>query len=448
VATRVHPEPAATELVRRSYTDAQRPMERRRLLTETSIGALFAVAAVGLALVGHAERDWDVGLTIVLTAMFAAAIRLNFDVGAGYTSPVELVFVPMLLLLPTPFVPLLVCAGWLLGNLPDVVTRRLHPDRLLLVPANCWFAIGPSVVLTAAGAQTPDWSDWPWYLLALASQFALDLAATVAREWAGRGIPPRLQARLVGWIQAVDAMLAPIGLLAAFAAQSWTYAVLLLVPAAGLLEFFSRERSGRLQSALALADAARAREQLIARASHDLVTPVAVVGGLLDRLDPELAPARQDEALAAMRREMTKLRHRVREFSDYARLQSDRDLRMEPRQVEVLPVARAVAAAFPASAVAVDGVPPTLRVYVDPERLQQMLMSLVGDAVDRTSASQVVMRAHQQDGTTWISVGTASEARAADVPLGLHLARELARAAGGEIHAGSDELELALPSAG
>jgi signal transduction histidine kinase len=406
---------------------------RRPGMRETLGSALFAAlmlfGAVLLALRAPSARELDLPLALAFTVALAVLARVEFSAGAGYAVATQAVFVPMLLLLPTPFVPLLVCAGWLLGNLPDVLTRRLHPDRLLLVPANCWFAIGPAVILTAAGAQTPDWSDWPWYLLALASQFALDLVATVAREWAGRGIPPRLQARLVGWIQAVDAMLAPLGLLAAFAAQSWHYAVLLLAPAAGLLVFFSRERSGRLQSALALADAARTREQLIARASHDLVTPVAVVGGLLDRFDPEMAPARRDEALAAMRREMTKLRHRVREFSDYARLQSERDLRMQPRQVEVLPVARAVAAAFPASAVAVDGVPPALRVYVDPERLQQMLMSLVGDAVDRTSASQV-------------------EARAADVPLGLHLARELARAAGGEIHAGSDELELALPSAG
>ena len=445
-------EAAATELVRRSYSAALEPMDRRRLVTETSIGALFLLAATALAVAGDATREWDVVPALVLTLLFAGAIRVQFDVGAGYTSPVELVFVPMLLLLPTPAVPLLVCAGWLLGNLPDVVRRRLHPDRLLLVPANCWFAIGPAVVLTAADAQTPDWSDWPWYLLALASQFVLDLVATEVREWAGRGIPPKLQAQLVGWIQAVDAMLAPLGLLAAFASESWEYAFLLLVPAAGLLVFFSRERSGRLQSALALADAAREREELIAQASHHLVTPVAVVGGLVERLDDDLSPARRAEAHAAMRREMAKLRYRVREFADYARLKADRGLVVDPREVDVVAVAREVAAAFPAVAIENGAAP--VRAYVDPARLQQMLMSLVSDAFERSaSGAQILIQARHGPGTTEISVGASGASAGATSGIGLPLARELARACGGDINvtAGPGDavrLTLVLPADG
>ena len=105
-------------------------------------------------------------------------------------------------------------------------------------------------MLTAADAQTPDWADWPWYLLALASQFVLDLVGHRGARVGRPGHPAAAAGpRLVGWIQAVDAMLAPLGLLAAFASESWEYAFLLLVPAAGLLVFFSRERSGAARRA-------------------------------------------------------------------------------------------------------------------------------------------------------------------------------------------------------
>src|SRR5688500_6179533 len=105
------------ELLQRGKPQQAQPLARRDLLVECLVGGAFLVVALAMGLGFEAQRDWDVGQTLLLCALFAIAIRLNFDVGAGYTSPVQLVFVPMLLLVPTPWVPLLVAAGWLLGKL-------------------------------------------------------------------------------------------------------------------------------------------------------------------------------------------------------------------------------------------------------------------------------------------------------------------------------------------
>ena len=47
-------------------------------------------------------------IALAFLVAYAAADRIEFSTGAGYAVPTQLVFVPMLLLLPTPLVPLLV----------------------------------------------------------------------------------------------------------------------------------------------------------------------------------------------------------------------------------------------------------------------------------------------------------------------------------------------------
>jgi signal transduction histidine kinase len=381
----------------------------------------------------------------------------------------------MLLLLPTPWVPLLVAAGVVLGLLPDVIGGRAHPDRLGLALGNSWFAIGPAAVLVLADAQTPDWADWPVYLLALAAQFLVDLIAGELREAIGRGIAPRLQLRLIGWVQAIDALLSPLGLLAAFASLTWDYAFLLLVPPAGLLFFYSQERTRGVEKALALADGARERQELIAGASHELVTPVAVLVGITDRLGrPDLDPARQEEMLAAMRRELSQLRHRVRQFADYTRMKTGRDLRIEPRSTDVAAIGRAVRDAFVTEAAVSVEFPDDLpAALVDPDRLHQMLMSLVVNAVKLSSeGSEVVIAGAQTAGGVEVTVSDrgpgipgralprlfeegrpATDGAPEGAGLGLYLVGELAAAQGAGVRVDSrlgegSRFTLVLPLAG
>ncbi len=228
-------------------------MQRRELRAHAFVDLPFIAAAVLLVLVG---LDEPVGaLDVALFVLAAAAVgRLEFETGTGFMSPLQLVFVPMLFVLPPAIVPLVVVAALALDRLPELIAARLHPQRLLWMLSDAWFAVGPAAVFLVADvhARGLQWGDWPVYLLALAAQFAGDLGSSTAREWLAHGVPPKLQLDTLREVWIVDGLLAPVGLLAAFAAEKQHYAYLLVLPLALLLAIFARERRGRIGTAIEL----------------------------------------------------------------------------------------------------------------------------------------------------------------------------------------------------
>lgn len=456
-------ESSAAKLALEGRARSRRPLPARRAVTDALTGGAFVVAAVALAVSADADRDLQAGPTLALVAMFALGFRARIDVGVTYTAPVQLAFVPMLLLLPTPAVPLLVLLAWFLGRLPDVLGREpIHPDRLLLIPADCWFSLGPACVLIAGDAQTPDWDKWPIYLAALPAQFVLELVVSQLRDWVGERIPARLVLRELGLVWAIDALLSPLGLLAAFASQSFEYAFALLIPPAGLLGLYARERERRLGSALALAEAAQDREGLIAGASHELVTPLGVMVGLTTRLTtgPPLAPERRRELDAVMRREVLALRHVVRQFVDYTRLKTERDLVLRPMPTRLEPIAADVVLALTSSGkvgvMPVEALPAAL---VDPDRAHQMIMSVTAEGLE--GADAVTLELAAGEGVVTATVASprglrtrpfAEGGEGSNAGLGLHVTRELARRQGGDLAAestagGGARYVLTLPQA-
>ena len=71
----------------------------------------FLAGALALALIAEPARGLSPLLAAAFVASLAVAARIEFSVGAGSAMPTQLVFVPMLLLLPTPYVPLLVAVA-------------------------------------------------------------------------------------------------------------------------------------------------------------------------------------------------------------------------------------------------------------------------------------------------------------------------------------------------
>jgi signal transduction histidine kinase len=435
------------ELAREGLARERQPLPRRRALTEVVVAGLFVAASVALALLADADREFELGPAAALVAMFALGIRVQINVGVTYTTPVQLAFVPMLLVLPTPVVPLLVLVAWVLGRLPDL--RRINPDRLLLVPGDCWFAIGPALVLVLGDAQTPEWSDWPVYLAALAAQFVLEAVATEVRDWIGEGVAPRLVLHELWQVWAIDALLSPLGVLAAFATQSFEYAFLLLVAPAGLLGFYASERNRRLEHALALADAARDRETLIAGASHELVTPVGVMLGLTTRLTTgsELTPERRRELDTVLHREVLALRQIVRQFVDYTRIKTQRnpDLDLQPTRLE--PLAADVVLALRGHGrigiVPTEGLPDVL---VDGSRAHQMIMSVTGEALDQVDSAQLEFASDETTVTLTVTTSHPPRERpfaeggeGPNAGLGLYVTRELARLQGGDLEVSGTE---------
>jgi HD-GYP domain-containing protein (c-di-GMP phosphodiesterase class II) len=244
----------------RSYPE---PLRGRELAVEAATAAAFLAIATGMAVLVPAERGLDLPLALALVATYAVLARVRFPIGYGFTIPTQVVLVPMLFLLPLGSVPLFVAAGMVLGGLPDFVRRERHPTRVVAVVADAWHSVGPVAVLAAAGTSTPELGEWPVLLAALAAQMATDNGVATLREWAGLGISPKLQPQLFGWVTLVDVLLSPVGLLAAMAAMVEPYAVLLVLPLAGLLLVFALERGARVRQAIELSRAYRGTTLLL-----------------------------------------------------------------------------------------------------------------------------------------------------------------------------------------
>jgi len=269
---RPHLSHAAERLVVVGNDRRRRPVPSRDALVEVGSLLILLLVAVGLPLLSSAPAPGG-GITIALIASIALVSRVEFQVGAGVTYPLQIVFLPVLFLVDPAWAPAVVAAGLVLGSLRDLA-REPSPRRRLYMAAatagNAWFAVGPALVLTLAGVDSLAWEHWPVYVLALASQFFLDTASGSAREWAILGVQPRLQLRLTGLVFLVDVLLTPIGLMAALVAQDAPFAFLLVLPLAALLRVFARERAARIDQAIELSAAYRGTALLLGEViAHD-----------------------------------------------------------------------------------------------------------------------------------------------------------------------------------
>jgi len=237
-------------------------LKGRELAAHAIVGVPFVVVAGLLAAtaVEGEVRTLDVVLFVLAVAIMG---HLEFETGAGYLEPTQLVLVPMLFVLPPAIVPLVVVAGLALADVPDVVAGRLHPLRLLTVAGGAWFALGPAMIFVLFDVQEPAFADWPVYLLALATQFTGELCISTLLEFLARGVAPKLQLGVLREVWLVDALLSPIGLLAALASTVEHDAYLLIMPLGALLAVFARERRERIGTAIELSSAYRGTALLL-----------------------------------------------------------------------------------------------------------------------------------------------------------------------------------------
>ncbi len=256
-------DPGVQRLLAESRSRQVSEFSRRELSTEAIVAASFLAAATASALLLPSSRGFDPWVALAAVAALALSARVEFHTGAGWTVPTQLVFVPMLFVLPTPDVPALVAAGLLLSKVAEYARGEVRPERALLAFGDSWYSVGPAVIISLAGAEVPQWGDWPVYLAALCSQLGTDAAISVLRARFGLRVPILSQLSELRSVYLVDALLAPIGLLAGFASQEQSFAFLLVLPLAALLAFFARERQARIDSAVALSDAYRGTALLL-----------------------------------------------------------------------------------------------------------------------------------------------------------------------------------------
>ncbi len=302
---------AADDMYVESRARLARPLGAGERLFSAALGGAFLVAAIALALATSSGRSPSLALVAVLVLSFAALANVEFEIGAGSAIPTQLILVPMLFLLPLGWVPLAVAAGYWVSLNADVVRGRRHRERVVVLLCSCWYVFGPVLVLLVWGEGPPRWSHWPVYVAALAAQFGADLASTLVRERRALGISLRRLVPMAAIAYGVDLALAPLGLLAAFAAIGMGYAFLLLLPVAVLLAIFARERRQRLEqeeelnvayrrTMLLLGDIIEADDEYTGSHSRSVVELVSGVAEVL-----QLTPAQRTQA------EFTALLHDV-----------------------------------------------------------------------------------------------------------------------------------------
>jgi HD-GYP domain-containing protein (c-di-GMP phosphodiesterase class II) len=246
-------------LIELSRSSASDHLVRR----EPAIAAvLFAIVALG-AFALPAHRHLSIAALLVCVLCYTLASRVQFEFGGVFALPTQTVFVAMWFLLPARMLPVVVCVSLLAAQLPDLVRGRLPVDRLALFVGASWFSFGPALVLYVADVHEPRWRSVPIYLAALGAQFLFDIVLTFVLLRTAVEISPLGHLRSVLPAFAVDSLLAPLGLLAAFASYGHPWALLLVLPVLLLFSTFARERQRRIDNALELSSAYRGTAMLL-----------------------------------------------------------------------------------------------------------------------------------------------------------------------------------------
>ena len=239
-------------------------MDARERMVVASFAALYCVAAVAIALAVPSEREVSVALVLGLLIGHAAVSRVRFEFGGGFVVPEQLVIVPMLLLGPLPYVPVLLAAAGALALVPDFVRGSWSKDRWLNPIADSWPVLVPVLILGVFAPGPPTLDSAPLYALALAAQVGTDFAQTTLRNWLLDGVPLKDLARGFAGSARVDLILSPVALAATLAAASEPIVLaIVILPLVWLLDNFSKDRAARYASALELNRAYRGTVMLL-----------------------------------------------------------------------------------------------------------------------------------------------------------------------------------------
>ncbi len=249
---------AINEALRTRVSHARRvePMRPALRHREVVIGAAFLVGILILSTFDGSGGSLSPGTAALYVLAIAVAGNVRFDVGAAFTVPTQVLFVPMLFAVPLVDIPILLPLGLALGMSPKLLRREISPSWLVTALGNSWFAMGPVVVLLLFNDDSPR-GRLGVLLAALLAQCACDFAASVVRERIFGELTIRELVDECKAIYAIDVALSFLGLalaLAAVTAHS-QLAILFVAPLFGLLRYFSKERHERLEQMAELNDA-------------------------------------------------------------------------------------------------------------------------------------------------------------------------------------------------
>jgi HD-GYP domain-containing protein (c-di-GMP phosphodiesterase class II) len=254
----------AEQLVGEARARRARSMDARERAVVAAFAAFYCVAAVGIALLLPSERDVSPLLVAGLLLGHAAVSQVRFEFGGGFVVPEQLVIVPMLLLLPLPYVPILIAAAGALALVPDFIRGSWSKDRWLNPVADSWSYLAPVLILAALAPGDPALSSAPVYALALVAQLGTDLGLTILRNSLLDGISGHELLRTFAGGARIELILSPVAFAATIAAADEPLILAVVIfPLVWLLDNFSKDRAARYAAALELNRAYRGTVMLL-----------------------------------------------------------------------------------------------------------------------------------------------------------------------------------------
>jgi HD-GYP domain-containing protein (c-di-GMP phosphodiesterase class II) len=240
------------------------PMSARERVVAGVAALTFLCAASALAALLPSDGSSDPLTAAGLVVMFAAVWRVRFEIGTITAGAEQLVFVPMLFLVPVEVVPLLVACGYLLGRIPDFVRRQMHVDRWLHAFGDAWFSIGPVLVIGLLAPGDPSLGLIEVYVVALIAQVAAGVTYSMVMDMLLYELSPLEALRQELFAYRIDVVLSPVAFTIASVAVEEPLAALTVFPLVWLLSVFSQERRQRYAAALELNRAYRGTVMVLA----------------------------------------------------------------------------------------------------------------------------------------------------------------------------------------
>jgi len=240
-----------------------RAMTPRELYVVAVSAALYVAVAATLAFTIPWNRETDPVLAVALGLAFAVVSRVEFEIGSIVSVATQLVFVPILFVLPLPLVPLLIPFAYMAARVPEYALRQKHAERALYDISDAWFCIGPVVVLSLLAPGPADLDHLGVYALALAAQVVSDFVPVMTREWIVRGVSLRESLGVAMWVYNIDLVLSPIAFMVAIVAADSSAVIASILPFVWLLHVFAKDRRERHSAALELNRAYRGTVMLL-----------------------------------------------------------------------------------------------------------------------------------------------------------------------------------------
>jgi two-component system OmpR family sensor kinase len=288
--------PEHERLLETSWEGRGRAIRGQELALELAMTAGFLLAAGALALSG-APGSVHMATAAVVVA-YAIAARAEFPIGNGAFIPTELFLVPMFVVAPAQFVPLLVFAALVLAAVSAAIAGSARADRVVFCAGDAMHALGPALVIVTLAERDATEAGALVIAAAFAAQILVDLASSSVHELVTLRARPRLHLRIMAEIWGVDAALGTIGLLTAVLATDAPWAAVAPLPLVVLLHAQARDRARSISTAherrVALEQERDRRQAVVEQlagqveflhdVSHELRTPVTIARGHIDML--------------------------------------------------------------------------------------------------------------------------------------------------------------------